>query len=237
MARYWLLRKRQCYFLSGMSNEHVQPTSSKLMRKFGFTLVELLVVTAIVAILLAIAVPVFVMAKKEAFKAEDISHLRQLGVSRELYMGDYDAEPWLGIVSLVSGGYSSPRICGSQLDSFAPGYANIVRPNIKRRRPPREIPVSPYRVSYLSREDLGVKTSGDRNVGWLVALHSYPGRPSSRGAGITQLAGRISRLTLDGGVIERDIFSYHVVLPNGREYTGLKLNSLFQDGEWKIPQF
>ncbi len=56
----------------------------------AFTLIELLVVIAIIAILASILFPVFARAKEAAKKATCLVHMRQIGVSFALYMGDSD---------------------------------------------------------------------------------------------------------------------------------------------------
>ena len=60
------------------------------MTKRAFTLIELLVVIAIIAILAAILFPVFAQAKAAAKQTSDVSNLRQLGVSTQLYASDND---------------------------------------------------------------------------------------------------------------------------------------------------
>jgi prepilin-type N-terminal cleavage/methylation domain-containing protein len=56
----------------------------------GFTLIELLVVIAIIAILAAILFPVFAQAKMAAKKTATMSNMKNLGMSVQLYIGDYD---------------------------------------------------------------------------------------------------------------------------------------------------
>jgi len=56
----------------------------------GFTLVEMLVVVAIIAILASIMFPVFSRARAAARKTACASNLRQIGTAFELYIGDND---------------------------------------------------------------------------------------------------------------------------------------------------
>ena len=56
----------------------------------AFTLIELLVVIAIIAILAAILFPVFAQAREKARGIACLSNLKQLGLSFEMYLQDYD---------------------------------------------------------------------------------------------------------------------------------------------------
>jgi prepilin-type N-terminal cleavage/methylation domain-containing protein len=58
--------------------------------KKAFTLIELLVVIAIIAILAAILFPVFAQAKEAAKKSSDLSNMKQIGTSMQIYLSDYD---------------------------------------------------------------------------------------------------------------------------------------------------
>lgn len=58
----------------------------------AFTLVELLVVISIIALLAGLALPALNNARKEAFKVQDVSNLKQVGLSIKLFSNDYDGQ-------------------------------------------------------------------------------------------------------------------------------------------------
>lgn len=60
------------------------------MKRKAFTLIELLVVIAIIAILAAILFPVFAQAKSAAKKTACISNAKQVGLTYNLYVADFD---------------------------------------------------------------------------------------------------------------------------------------------------
>jgi len=59
-------------------------------RQRGYTLVEILVVIAIVAILAAIILPVFAKARGKARQTQCLSNLRQIGAALTMYTDDHD---------------------------------------------------------------------------------------------------------------------------------------------------
>jgi len=60
------------------------------MRRKGFTLVELLVVVAIIVILAGILYPVFAATRRAAYNASCLSNLKQIGLAVNMYVQDYD---------------------------------------------------------------------------------------------------------------------------------------------------
>ncbi len=60
------------------------------MSKKGFTLIEVLVVTAILAILAGLLFPVFALARNSAYSTACASNLRQLSAATSIYTLDYD---------------------------------------------------------------------------------------------------------------------------------------------------
>lgn len=62
-----------------------------MQKKEGFTLVELLIVVAIIGILAAIAIPQFAAYREKAYCSAIKSDLANLAISEEAYFTDYDA--------------------------------------------------------------------------------------------------------------------------------------------------
>lgn len=69
--------------------KNIPDNTSPAVRQ-GFTLIEILVVIAIIAILAAILFPVFSRAREQARKASCQSNLKQIGLGFAMYTQDYD---------------------------------------------------------------------------------------------------------------------------------------------------
>src|SRR5438046_9628363 len=68
----------------------------------AFTLLELLVVIAIITILAAIAIPSLSSAREREKIVKDMSNLRQIGTTTQMYMNDNnDVLPELGTETLM----------------------------------------------------------------------------------------------------------------------------------------
>lgn len=70
------------------------------MNRKAFTLVEVLVVVAIIAVLAAIVFPVFVRARKRALEVPDISNMRQVYLALSIYEGDNGEDSPLTLVEV-----------------------------------------------------------------------------------------------------------------------------------------
>lgn len=82
--------------------------------RHAFILIELLVVTAIIAVLTALLLPALDKARQAGRQTACVSNLRQLGVAGLLYAGDNDF--WLAYVDGRGGPYSTYHIRTSYYD-------------------------------------------------------------------------------------------------------------------------
>jgi prepilin-type N-terminal cleavage/methylation domain-containing protein/prepilin-type processing-associated H-X9-DG protein len=64
------------------------------MKRRAFTIVELLVVVAVIGILSALGLPALQRARRSANGAVCLNNLRQLGIGAQLYWGDNDQNPF-----------------------------------------------------------------------------------------------------------------------------------------------
>ncbi len=90
----------------------------------GFTLIEVMIVLAIVAMLAALAYPVFARAKLASKVTVSISQLRQLHLATMLYQADYDGDGIYGSASAM--GLPPPPYGGLRFYGFV--YSLMVSP-------------------------------------------------------------------------------------------------------------
>lgn len=79
-------------------------------REKGFTLVELMVVVAIIALLAAIVIPNYVHARAQAAVSQSEANIKQIATSLELYYADNQAYPASGTVN--------PALFGGATNSY-----------------------------------------------------------------------------------------------------------------------
>jgi prepilin-type N-terminal cleavage/methylation domain-containing protein len=77
-------------------------------KRLAFTLVELLIVVAIIAILASLLLPVLAKAKEKARRAQCANNLRQIGLGIEMYRQDNNQCPPLYLVNPGSSTFGYP---------------------------------------------------------------------------------------------------------------------------------
>lgn len=88
-------------------------------RPRGFTLVEMLVVIALIAVLAALLTPVALKMSREAKRSACLGQLRSLGVSLETYLGDH-----LGVMPTMEMGRTSESEEAPVLETILRDYVS-----------------------------------------------------------------------------------------------------------------
>lgn len=189
--------------------------------KHAFTLVETLVVIAIIAILAGLLLPVLASSKKVAFRGDDMSKLRQMSIAATLYEERYGEFP-LSTTQLVGTDLVPPELCASMRDPTTEGLANqVAKFNRMRTMSPDTEDTIPYKSTFVGLGEFGLAQSVFRdyvltgpNAGWLIDATE-----SERTGFPTPSAwnGRYRRLTIDGAVITRQHQDYQCYNGGKRE--------------------
>ncbi len=98
----------------------------------AFTLTEVLIVIAIIAVLAALLAPALETAKADAFKASSTSDLRQTFVASSLYSNDYDDRvpyavddcAWRGLCRCLW----NPSFCQQIQEDHTPPFSQALKP-------------------------------------------------------------------------------------------------------------
>jgi prepilin-type processing-associated H-X9-DG protein len=132
----------------------------------AFTVVELLVVVAILGILAALIFPALGGAKQKAQQAQCANNLRQLGIAQAQFVSDHHGYPYWTQVRNPPGDYPNPK--EGWLDAFG-AYANVVCWNTNRQPyqtaglfhcPAARPPASPPWPKNVSFSDYGYNAYG-----------------------------------------------------------------------------
>jgi len=210
---------------------HRNDTSRALRNKYlvrGITLLEVCVVMAILAILMALLGPVFGSARNRSLQADDISRLHQLGIAAQMYEDQSGIWP-LGVPPLVSAGLVPQVLAVSRYDNTKTGWANELVNYFKPDSRLYDHLDTTYRRSFIGPYDYAKSQSwfksevlGSPGAGWLVNISETTGdKPSDK---YVFPKGRYTRLLNSGGIVVK---SHRYSETNeGRSW---KVSSLFVD--------
>jgi prepilin-type N-terminal cleavage/methylation domain-containing protein len=160
----------------------VAASMKKRVQQRGFTLVELLVVLAIIIILASLLLPALAGAKEEGRRAKCISNLRQIALAGRLFVNDHEAKyPW----------HVAPSDGGTFGPSAAEGWKNFSALSNELGAP--QIIVCPSDRKTISTvmtwSDLAKPVNRSNAVSYFVGLDAYEEVPSSFVAGDRSLVG------------------------------------------------
>lgn len=182
----------------------------------GFTLLELMVCVAIVALLAALIFPVFASAKDQARKVEEVAHLRQVYLSWQLYE-DAEGDAPASLVQLAPTGLP-PAVLRAPRDPVrAPVFGRTDFPaDLFVDESPRR---SPFRISYAYLRSFEGRFTGhswadlraESTVGVLASTWGQRGNgcdhyglPVSEHGPVTD-SGTLVRIRMDGSLQQLEV--------------------------------
>ena len=91
----------------------------------GFTLVELMIVVAIIGALASVAVPSFLNYQLKAKRAEALANLSSLAKSQKSYFAEFNAYVWVAPEPSTSGGAGLPTTIKRGVAPVANGFSSV----------------------------------------------------------------------------------------------------------------
>jgi prepilin-type N-terminal cleavage/methylation domain-containing protein len=176
----------------------------------GYSLTELLVVIAVLALLMSLILSVVIGARRRAYMASCTTQLRQLGLAFRMYLEDTERRP-PNLGSLVWAGYSPKDIllCPSDITD---GYGRLIDKVHLTIYP--DVAYS-YRYFGHWSDRLWDLLLRDAAAGIMVCqLHGQRTEISDpdRYLGL-EFEGLILRLQVDGAVVQRHVIMERIVCP------------------------
>lgn len=211
-------------------NRSYLPRRRLRLRRRGVTLVEILIVMAVLMVLSAIVAPLLVQAQRRSHDAVDISNLRQLGIASALYQEAF-GRPALRTTELVNSGHIPTGLCLSPTDGTLKGVANEIHLVAVSPQERAVETLAEYKNSYIGVGDIGLDNEGYKSIilpfenpGNFVGLSYSKPIPAT----VIGFEGSYFRLLADGSIRRISHRSVSSVV-NGRLEHGYTLYQLFAD--------
>ena len=115
-------------YLTKLENQFVKYRSSRRLQQSkqgGFTLVELMVVVAVIAILAAIAMPQFMSAADKAKNAKQVADIQIIRNATQLYMIDKSIDTPPTVEKLYQEGYLTEHVKTTKGKEYVISYEQV----------------------------------------------------------------------------------------------------------------
>ncbi len=207
--------------------------NSRLAR--AFTLIELIVVLAIIAILMSMIYPMYMSMSERAKATKDMSNLRQIGLATQLYMNDNGGVLFSTTASWMSQLYNAdpPPAPPKYLSSWGVFVSPFDRPASPRTSSPKNANSA---VSYGINGTAGlVGMSADKISKPSVFIVFAPAQASGSAVNFRGIGNTISQVNLAGSPNVTVLAA--ATVPNGPAVGGThssrtKINAIFAD--WHV---
>lgn len=204
-------------------------TTGVSRQRSGWTLVETLVVLAIIAIVSGLIYTAVVAAKPKSYDALDISNLHQLGIAGTIYAEENDNRFPLSVGPLLKLKRVPKAILASRLDPTSVGIRNSIM--YGNELPPE---LEGTKITYVGPGEGNWKWENyskfvlpGRNPGWLVNLSKCEVDPPRND--YKAPLGLYQRLLLDTSVVTRRNVIQPFILKSGKPEKSIEFIGLFND--------
>jgi prepilin-type N-terminal cleavage/methylation domain-containing protein len=192
---------------SSLRKQRLSERNMHTLKRRGFTILEVLVVTAVIAVIFGLLLPVFGQAVDRAKGASELSTMHQLALAASLY--HEDTRMWPNSVEQLMEAQRVPKsLAESAMDPTSTGLRNLLVEQLfsNGSKGPRP---AVYRSSFVGLGDLNWPEDAIQrlheegtNAGWLISFAEN--RPLNLEDVFQNFKGSYRRLTFEASVVHRN---------------------------------